>query len=101
MVLLANRVSDDLPPASRISHSSAEEYFIARRAISAACSNLIIACDQLPLYALPTVTLRNLAGAAPWPVPITCWGWPLPQLGVPHNVHSSREQMASSEFQKS
>src|ERR1700691_5035699 len=52
-------------------------------------------------YALPTFTLRNRDGAAPWPVPITCCGCPLPQFGVPQSVHSSREQMASSEFQNS
>src|SRR5438876_5166347 len=56
---------------------------------------------HVPLYALPTLTPRNRDGAAPCPVPITCWGWPLPQFGVPHNVHSSREQIASSEFQNS
>ena len=44
---------------------------------------------------------RNLVGAAPWPVPMTCWGCPFPQLGVPQSVHSSREQIASMEFQKS
>src|ERR1700683_2820688 len=51
--------------------------------------------------ATPTRTFRKRAGAAPWPVPITCCGWPLPQFGVPHSVHSSREQIASSEFQNS
>ena len=54
-----------------------------------------------PRYALPTLIARNLDGAAPCPVPITCWGCPLPQLGVPHKTHSSREQIASSEFQNS
>src|SRR2546430_4420553 len=60
-------------------------------------------CDtrHAPLYALPTFTLRNLAGDAPCPVPITCCGCPLPQFGVPHSVHSSREQIASMERQKS
>src|SRR5271166_1400132 len=57
--------------------------------------------NQLPLYALPTFILRNLDGAAPCPVPITCCGCPLPQFGVPHKVHSSREQIASSAFQNS
>src|SRR5436190_19771966 len=52
-------------------------------------------------YAAPTFTLRNLAGDAPWPVPITCYGWPLPQFGIPHKVHWSREQIASIEFQNS
>src|SRR6476646_6057226 len=51
--------------------------------------------------AAPTLILRNRAGEAPWPVPIVCMGWPLPQLGVPHSVHWSREQMASMEFQNS
>src|SRR5579872_967321 len=62
------------------------------------------AVSDLPhefLNALPTLILRNLAGAAPCPVPITCCGWPFPQFGVPHKVHSSREQMASMEFQNS
>src|SRR5579862_267587 len=57
--------------------------------------------NQLPLNALPTLTPRNLAGDAPWPVPITCWGCPFPQFGVPHNVHSSLEQTASIAFQNS
>ncbi len=58
-------------------------------------------CDEphAPLYALPTLTPTNLAGDAPWPVPITCCGCPLPQCGVPHKIHSSREQIASIEFQ--
>src|SRR5512135_392576 len=60
-----------------------------------------LGCYALPLYALPTAIPLNLAGAAPCPVPIVCWGWPLPQLGMPHSVHSSREQMASIEFQNS
>jgi len=38
-------------------------------------------------YALPTFTFLNLAGLAPWPVPIVCIGCPLPQFGVPHSVH--------------
>src|SRR5215467_10110167 len=53
------------------------------------------------LNALPTLTLRNRAGAAPCPVPITCCGCPFPQFGVPHSVHSSREQIASIAFQNS
>src|SRR6058998_2181818 len=67
------------------------------------CAKCQMLCDgyHIPRYALPTLTFRNLAGAAPWPVPITCCGCPLPQLGVPHSVHSSREQIASIEFQKS
>jgi hypothetical protein len=56
---------------------------------------------QLPLYADPTFISLNLAGAAPWPVPITCCGCPLPQCGVPQSTHSSREQIASREFQNS
>jgi hypothetical protein len=59
----------------------------------------LTADSYVPLYALPTFTPRNLAGAAPWPVPITCCGCPLPQFGVPHKVHWSREQIASIEFQ--
>src|SRR5208283_4577731 len=53
------------------------------------------------LNAVPTLIPRKRDGAAPCPVPITCCGWPLPQFGVPHNVHSSREQIASNEFQNS
>src|ERR1700677_1471004 len=62
---------------------------------------VLSASSHVPLYALPTLILRNLAGAAPCPVPMTCWGWPLPQCGVPHKTHSSREQIASMEFQNS
>src|SRR6266481_8613596 len=51
--------------------------------------------------AVPIRTLRKRAGDAPWPVPMVCMGWPLPQLGVPHSIHWSREQMASMEFQNS
>src|ERR1700685_4433352 len=56
---------------------------------------------QLPWYAEPTRILRKRAGLAPCPVPTTCCGWPLPQFGVPQSVHSSREQIASIEFQNS
>src|ERR1700751_6477170 len=62
---------------------------------------LCLCVDQLPRYAEPTLIPRKRAGDAPCPVPMTCCGCPLPQFGVPHNVHSSREQMASSEFQNS
>ncbi len=34
----------------------------------------------------PILTLRKRDGDAPWPVPIVCMGWPLPQLGVPQSV---------------
>src|SRR5579863_4487449 len=51
--------------------------------------------------ATPIFTFLNLAGAAPCPVPIVCIGWPLPQLGVPHSVQWSREQIASQLFQNS
>src|SRR5262252_861717 len=49
----------------------------------------------------PTRTLRNRAGAAPWPVPITCMGSPLPQLGVPHIFQLFSFPIASQEFQNS
>ena len=39
-----------------------------------------------PPYAPPTSMLWKRAGLAPWPVPITCSGWPLPQFGTPHSV---------------
>ena len=51
--------------------------------------------------AVPMRTLRNRDGDAPWPVPIVCIGWPLPQFGVPHKTHSSAPQIASHEFQNS
>src|SRR5437588_6963243 len=55
----------------------------------------------VPLYALPTLIFLNRAGEAPCPVPMVCMGCPLPQLGVHHRRHSSREQIASMEFQNS
>src|SRR3954463_8652273 len=98
MVLFAKRVSAYFPPAMRTSTSSAVENF---RTVSKMRCALSLVSNQLPLYAEPTFTLRKRAGAAPCPVPIVCIGWPLPQLGVPHSVHWSREQMASIEFQNS
>src|SRR5881227_1909880 len=107
MVLFANRVSANFPPEKRTSTSSALESFWMRSKVSAAWSGVSIQDLAVSLTfhellnALPTLTFLNLAGAAPWPVPITCCGCPLPQFGVPHSVHSSREQIASIEFQKS
>src|SRR5689334_6124048 len=73
--------------------------------LSSDCRALVIRGSKLlhyaPLYAVPTFTFLKRAGLAPCPVPITCCGWPLPQFGVPQSVHSSREQMASIEFQNS
>jgi hypothetical protein len=60
-----------------------------------------LATSHDPLYAVPTVIARKRAGLAPWPVPMVCMGWPLPQFGVPQSVQWSREQMASMEFQNS
>src|SRR5580704_1308496 len=51
--------------------------------------------------ATPTLIFLNRAGEAPWPVPMVCIGWPLPQLGVPQSVQWSREQIASQLFQNS
>ena len=51
--------------------------------------------------ATPSLILRKRAGEAPWPVPMVCMGCPLPQLGVPQRVQSSRWQMASQLFQNS
>ena len=48
----------------------------------------------------PTWTLRNRAGAAPWPTRCVCIGSPLPQFGTPHRVHASGPQMASQLPQK-
>src|SRR5436190_15935971 len=49
----------------------------------------------------PTRTLRKRAGAAPWPVPITWPGSPLPQFGVPHMIQYFWLAIASQAFQKS
>ena len=57
--------------------------------------------DLQPEYADPILILWKRAGLAPWPVPITCSGWPLPQLGTPHSVQCSAPAMASQAFQKS
>src|SRR3984885_16063612 len=101
-MLLAKRVSENRPPVKKTSTSSAVESFLTRSKISAALSCVsMMNKSQLFLNAEPTLILRNLEGAAPCPVPITCCGWPLPQFGVPQSVHSSREQMASIEFQNS
>jgi len=51
--------------------------------------------------ATPTLMFLKRAGEAPWPVPMVCMGWPLPQLGVPQSVQWSREQIASQLFQNS
>src|ERR1700732_455554 len=64
-------------------------------------TQLSVTHGHIPRNALPTLIPRNRDGAAPCPVPITCCGCPLPQFGVPQSVHSSREQIASSEFQNS
>ena len=52
-------------------------------------------------YPPPTRTSRKRAGLAPCPVPITCSGWPFPQLGMPHSVQWSRLATRSHEFQNS
>ena len=44
----------------------------------------------------PTRIPRKRAGTAGWPVWPICCGWPLPQFGVPQNVHSSRPPSMSS-----
>ena len=49
----------------------------------------------------PTWTFRKRAGDAAWPTRATCPGWPLPQLGVPYTVHSSRPPTASHDPQNS
>ena len=48
----------------------------------------------------PTRIPRNRAGTAGCPVWPICWGWPLPQLGVPQTVHSSGPPSMSIEPQK-
>src|SRR5206468_10953523 len=48
----------------------------------------------------PTRTPRKRAGTDGWPVWPICWGWPLPQFGVPQKVHSSRLPSMSIEPQK-
>src|ERR1700690_191797 len=124
MVLLAKRVKAKREPVKMASTSSADEKRRIRSKISAARS--LVSIPDFPLkrrsprflrrsrllalaegqarpyeYAVPTRIFRKRAGLAPCPVPTTCCGWPLPQLGVPHNSHSSREQIASIEFQNS
>src|SRR5579864_645592 len=109
MVLLAKRVSALRPPAISTSTLSALEYFLIFSNASCAFSLVSMGVEivvgalisYVPLYALPTFILRKRAGEAPWPVPMTCCGCPLPQFGVPHKTHSSREQIASMEFQNS
>ena len=68
------------------------------RAASTTCSKMRRAH---PAYALPDLILRKRDGLAPWPVPITCSGCPLPQLGTPHSVQCSRPAMAAQAFQNS
>src|ERR1700676_4776749 len=126
MVLLAKRVKAKREPVKMASTSSADEKRRIRSKISAASS--LVSIPEFPVetrlavsppatepsprkqrrikprlyeYAEPTRIFRNRAGLAPCPVPTTCCGWPLPQFGVPHSVHSSREQIASIEFQNS
>src|SRR5690606_31038569 len=47
----------------------------------------------------PTCTLVNRAGTDGWPVWPTCMGWPLPQLAVPQNTHSSGPPTMSMDAQ--
>jgi hypothetical protein len=54
-----------------------------------------------PENAIPILTLRKRAGAAPCPVPIVCIGCPLPQFGVPQRVQCSLPQIESQLFQNS
>src|SRR6185312_13447652 len=50
--------------------------------------------------ALPTVTPRKRAGAAPWPTCIVCIGSPLPQVEIPQRRQSPGPQTASHPPQK-
>src|SRR5579863_890747 len=125
MVLLANRVGASDVASIITSVSSASLNLKTRSAIRRSSDCVSNPSRALPVFALPlladafrvflaglmtlvyfanatpTFTLRNLAGAAPWPVPIVCMGWPFPQLGVPQSVQWSREQIASQLFQNS
>src|SRR4029079_6993963 len=47
----------------------------------------------------PTRMPRSRAGTAGCPVWPICWGWPLPQFGVPQKTHSSRPPSMSIEPQ--
>src|SRR5215471_5574023 len=49
----------------------------------------------------PTLTFRNRACEAPWPVPMLCMGSPFPQFGVPQSVQYFSFVIASQLFQKS
>src|SRR6266403_1955825 len=126
MVLLANRVKANRERGKIASTAAGDEKRRTRSKMSAASS--LVSIPKFPVetwlaasspttepapreqrrgeprlyeYAEPTRIFRNRAGLAPCPVPTTCCGWPLPQFGVPHSVHSSREQIASIEFQNS
>ena len=55
------------------------------RAALAACGGFARGAHDLA-KAAPSLMLRKREGEAPWPVPIVCMGWPLPQLGVPQSV---------------
>ena len=56
--------------------------------------------QQVAHEALPIVTSRKRAGAAPWPTCIDCMGSPLPHVETPQRRQSSAPQMASQEPQK-
>src|SRR5208337_825931 len=75
--------------------------FAARLGSYSRCSPHRVPCAHSSEKAVPIFTFRNRAGEAPWPVPIVCIGWPLPQFGVPHSSQWSSLQMASHEFQNS
>src|SRR5271169_6381934 len=123
MVLLAKRVSASLTASISTSVSSASLNLKTRLASSRRSASptrkSVEACvwnaapaarrgffdlREAAIYfakATPIFTLRKRDGAAPWPVPMVCCGWPLPQLGVPQRVQNSREQIASQLFQNS
>ena len=107
MVLLAKRVSASEPMWISTSVSSASLNLMMRSASASRSSGSSGSRTRLLAKSLarreivsaarahgrrhfanatPTLTLRKRAGEAPWPVPMVCMGWPLPQFGVPQSV---------------
>ena len=86
MALLAKRVSALVRTPTMASTSRRR----ARARHRADLAEDLLRSGVIRAYALPILMLRKRAGLAPWPVPITCSGWPLPQFGTPHSVQCSR-----------
>ncbi len=89
MVLLAKRVSASQCAPKSASTSETPKRLgclldcVEQLAALALRQNGVV---SYPAYAAPTLMLWKRAGLAPWPVPITCSGCPLPQFGTPHST---------------